>query len=259
MSNTFPLISIVIPCYNYGKYLSDAIESCLNQTYKNIEILVIDDGSKDNTKYVAKKYAKQVKYYFKNNGGDSSARNYSIKFIKGEYITFLDADNKLNRRFIELAYKELCKHREIAFVYTQLKNFGLENNNTKYNNYDFELLKYTNYIDACSLIRKKVFNKLTYDESFRVFQDWDFYLTLGEKGYKGILLNLPLVEYRKHGKSTIDEFKLTSMAKKRKAYIKIYLKHWRLYKLNFLARWIIGDIIISLFEYVKLNLFKKVS
>lgn len=89
-----PLVSVIIPCYNHGKYLAQAIESVLNQSYINIEIIVIDDGSIDDTAVVAKKF-EQVKYYFQTNQGLSASRNKGVEWSKGDYIVFLDADDWL--------------------------------------------------------------------------------------------------------------------------------------------------------------------
>jgi len=90
-----PFVSIVIPVYNGAKYLSDAIESAINQTYPNIEILVINDGSQDNnaTDKVARAYGNKINYYTKENGGVASALNLGISKMKGEYFSWLSHDD----------------------------------------------------------------------------------------------------------------------------------------------------------------------
>ena len=105
-----PLVTVVIPTYNYGEYLSDAIESALKQTYKNLEVIVIDDGSSDNTEEIVKRYDGRLSYYFKENGGISSARNYGMLKAKGEYIVFLDSDDKLHESYVERTLAHLQKH-----------------------------------------------------------------------------------------------------------------------------------------------------
>lgn len=95
-SNNHVLVSIIIPAYNTEKYVHRAIESSIRQTHKNIEVIVIDDGSKDNTLEVARRYAEKdsrVRVFHKENGGVSSARNMGIREAHGEYITFLDSDD----------------------------------------------------------------------------------------------------------------------------------------------------------------------
>src|SRR5688572_25050384 len=94
------LVSVIIPCYNHGHYLPVAIESVLQQTHSIVEIIVVDDGSTDNTKQVAQRYA-QVKYIWQKNQGLSASRNTGIKNCSGDRIIFLDADDWLYPDAIE--------------------------------------------------------------------------------------------------------------------------------------------------------------
>ena len=95
MPSYSPLVSIVIPAYNASNYLADAINSALAQTYKNIEIIVINDGSKDNgaTRTKAESFGDKIRYFEKPNGGSSSALNYGIKQMKGEWFSWLSHDD----------------------------------------------------------------------------------------------------------------------------------------------------------------------
>lgn len=88
------MISVIIPTYNCSNYIIEAIESIINQTYKDIEIIVVDDGSTDDTYKILKPYLHKIKYIYQNNSGPSKARNVGIKEAKGEYIAFLDADDR---------------------------------------------------------------------------------------------------------------------------------------------------------------------
>lgn len=101
--NFNPKVSIIIPVYNGSNYLKDAIDSALNQTYKNIEIIVVNDGSTDSGKSekVAKKYGKKITYYEKENGGVSSALNYGIKKMTGDYFAWLSHDDLIEPNHIE--------------------------------------------------------------------------------------------------------------------------------------------------------------
>ena len=110
-----PLVSVIIPCYNHGRYLANAIESVLTQNYDRIEIIVIDDGSVDDTAMVAKKYD-QVIYYYQTNQGLSASRNRGIELSKGDFIVFLDADDWLLPNAIQLNLQKLQQHPEAALV-----------------------------------------------------------------------------------------------------------------------------------------------
>lgn len=94
------LVSVIIPNYNQEKYISRAIDSILGQTYPEIEIIVVDDGSTDSSEFIIERYGKRISSVRKNNGGAASARNSGISKSKGKYICFLDADDYLNENFI---------------------------------------------------------------------------------------------------------------------------------------------------------------
>src|SRR5688572_29332233 len=94
------LVSIVIPCFNYGRYLTEAIESALKQTYSPLEVIIVDDGSTDDTESVARGYEPEVVYLSRPNGGISNARNFGAAVAKGEYLVYLDADDKLDAEFV---------------------------------------------------------------------------------------------------------------------------------------------------------------
>ena len=102
------LISIIIPIYNVEKYMEKCLNSVVNQTYNNIEIILIDDGSKDKSREICDNYAKKdnrIKVVHKENNGVSSARNTGIDMSKGKYITFIDSDDYIDTDYIETLYK----------------------------------------------------------------------------------------------------------------------------------------------------------
>lgn len=102
-----PLISVIVPIYNVEKYLSKCVDSIINQTYKNLEIILVDDGSPDNCPKICDEYAKQdsrIKVINKENGGLSDARNAGMKVATGEYVSFIDSDDYISDDFIETLY-----------------------------------------------------------------------------------------------------------------------------------------------------------
>ena len=107
------LVSVIIPSYNHGNFLSRAIDSVLSQTYRNVEIIVVDDGSSDNTKQVAESFP-HVVYVYQHNQGLSAARNTGIDHSKGKYLLFLDADDWLSVDAIKKDLDILIEHPEAA-------------------------------------------------------------------------------------------------------------------------------------------------
>lgn len=106
------LISVVVPIYNVEKYLKECVDSILNQTYKNLEILLIDDGSTDSSGNIAENYMqknKKIKTFHKKNGGLSDARNYGINHARGKYICFIDSDDYVKEDYITTMYENLKK------------------------------------------------------------------------------------------------------------------------------------------------------
>lgn len=125
------LISVVVPVYNVEKYLKKCVDSILKQSYKNLEIILVDDGSTDNSGVICDDYInedKRIKVYHKDNGGLSSARNYGIDRMNGKYVTFIDSDDFIDKFMIEELYKCLIDNDlDISLCH------GLD-----YNDYNFE-------------------------------------------------------------------------------------------------------------------------
>ena len=110
------LISIIVPIYDIEDCLPRCIESLMAQTYENIEILLINDGSPDNSGAICEAYTQRdprVKYFYKPNGGLSSARNFGLDQVQGEYICFVDGDDFMDKRMVEILYSEIRKHHVI--------------------------------------------------------------------------------------------------------------------------------------------------
>ncbi len=125
-----PLVSIIIPCYNYGNYLPETIESLQGQNFDNWECLVIDDGSTDNTSVVVKEISfrdQRIKYFSHSNSGQPAARNNGIQNSKGSFIQFLDADDLLEENKISSQLNYLHQHPEIDIAYGPVNYFKTDN------------------------------------------------------------------------------------------------------------------------------------
>lgn len=112
-----PLVSVVIPTYNCGEYIQLAIDSVLGQSFKDYEIIVIDDGSQDDTKKILSKYSEKIRYFFQSNCGPGRARNEAIKKSKGRYIAFLDADDQWKPFKLEMQILILEKLKDVSFLF----------------------------------------------------------------------------------------------------------------------------------------------
>ena len=114
-----PRISVIIPCYNSEKFIKETMDSVLSQTYRDFEVIVIDDGSKDKTREIIQSFDdERIKYYYKKNGGMADARNEGIKLAKGEHIAFLDHDDIWFSDKLELQLSEIEKSECIGIVYS---------------------------------------------------------------------------------------------------------------------------------------------
>jgi glycosyltransferase involved in cell wall biosynthesis len=192
-----PLVSISIPCYNYGRFLGEAIESALNQTYRSIEIIVIDDGSTDNTVEIARLYP--VKLITQPNIGAARTFNKCISSSTAEYCLILSADDKIAPTYVEKTMETLLRNPDIAFVYTNMTLFGAENGVCLSQEYSLTLLKEKNFINGSALIRKSAFMQTNgFDPKLSMHEDWDLWLSFAENGFYGKLLPEPLLFWRRH-------------------------------------------------------------
>ena len=180
------LISIVVPIYNVEKYLNRCIDSIINQTYKNIEIILVDDGSIDNSKMICDEYSNldnRIVVIHKENGGLSSARNTGIDIAKGKYITFIDSDDFIELDYIEYLYSLILKYDTYISVCKHNVFYNDDYKKPLINNIDYkiskeELLKDILYgknysVSACGkLYLKDLFKDIRYPIG-KLFEDND--------------------------------------------------------------------------------------
>ena len=144
-----PKVSILIPLYNSEKYISETIESCLNQSYKNIEVIIVDDASTDNSYQIVKQYESNiVKVYQQKKGGACRARNYAFELSSGDYIQYLDADDLLSSDKIEKQMRLLCQEKEYIISSSRWCRFY---DKTTIENVE-ELCIYKDYIDPKEIL-----------------------------------------------------------------------------------------------------------
>ena len=118
VSSNPPLVSVIISTYNYGLYVCDAVESALSQTYSMVEVIVVDDGSTDDTRERLAPYTDRIKYIYQNNAGVSAARNTGMRVAQGEYLAFLDADDRFHPQKLEFQMALFARDRKLGLVGT---------------------------------------------------------------------------------------------------------------------------------------------
>jgi glycosyltransferase involved in cell wall biosynthesis len=226
-----PLVSVVIPCYNYARYLPEAVESVVRQTYDNWEIIIVNDGSTDNTQKVAEglivKYAKQKIQLINqaNSGQPAAVRNAGIAVAHGEFILPLDADDKIAPTFLEKTVAVLKDSPKVGVAYTHIQHFGTLKSVYQCGTFCTETLVRDNILPYASLYRRRLWQETGGYRTNVGYEDWDFWLTLAEKGVLGLLVPEPLFFYRKHGVSRLG----ADNDRRNQMIAQLYANHPKLY------------------------------
>lgn len=203
-----PKVSVIIPTYNRGEFIGKAIDSVLKQTYTNYEIIVVDDGSTDDTRKVVKSYGKKVRYIYQENKGPSAARNRGINAAKGEYVAFLDSDDQFLPHKLQIQMNFIKKHSKCRFLYSWYYNTNKKGKNTKLRKplatKNREFLQHSLYRRKFTIrtstvvIQKRIFNKVgKFNERYLYSQDWDMWLRIVHI-YRGYCIKKPLAKYGLH-------------------------------------------------------------
>jgi len=230
---TKPRVSVVIPCYNYGRYLADAVTSVVNQTYQDFEIIIVNDGSTDDSRKVAEQLIAthpehQIRLINQTNSGQPAiARNRGISEARGEFILCLDADDMIKPTMLEECIHVMCINPDVDITYTDQESFGDGwSRVVQASNWDIRILPRSNQLPYCALYRREMWEKVGgYKTNVRGYEDWDFWISCAERGYKGKRIPKPLFRYREHGRGVYAD------ALKQDVYLKaqIVLNHPKLY------------------------------
>lgn len=201
-----PTFSIVIPTYNREKHIGRAIRSVLNQTFDDYEIIVVDDGSTDRTARIVQSFGTQVRYIRQPNRGPSEARNTGIRAARGEFIAFLDSDDRFTSRKLEHNKSFLERHPECNFLYSWYYDVQRGRNKlhkvsgfTDLERFRYRLYRRTFTIRTSTVVvRRSCFSKAgLFHPKYRYSQDWDMWLRLAAHDL-GYCQRLPLAYYRRH-------------------------------------------------------------
>lgn len=203
-----PLVSIVIPCYNDVNYIEQCVNSALNQTYQNKEIIIIDDGSNEKTKHILKTIEPKIsKLISQDNQGQSKARNVGVSVAKGDYILVLDSDDYFEPMFLEKAINLFLNNEDIKLITCYTKILYENNSNVdlfKPKGGKIEAMLKNNIATGSAIYKKSNFIEAGgYDVKMRKgFEDWEFYIRLLSKGGEVGVIPEYLFFYRRKNNST---------------------------------------------------------
>ncbi len=203
-------VSVIIPCFNHGEFLPEAVASVTNIKRNDIELIVVDDGSTDEgtRREIEGLIARGIKVIRQENKGLAEARNAGIVLSNGEYILPLDADDHLRPGYIEHGTRILDANPEVGVVYGDGECFGLRTGRWRIGPFDRNLLLQSNYIEACAIYRRSVWEQNKgYENALKNVQsnggmlvqgleDWDFWLGALEHGWQFVYVPEVLFDYR---------------------------------------------------------------
>lgn len=214
MNSHRPETSVIIPVYNRADYIAETIESVLSQTYKDYEVIVVNDGSTNAAvKEVLKPYMAVINYFYKENGGIASARNFGIQRSRGDYIAFLDSDDVWQTDKLYQQVNFLKNNPEMYMCYTELELIDEHGNTIGYSDrrrkipLDGMVIKYVfehhGIMPSSIMVKREIFNSIgLFDESFRDGgEDTDF-LFRAAAAFPIGLIDKPLTKYRQYDMNT---------------------------------------------------------
>jgi glycosyltransferase involved in cell wall biosynthesis len=207
------LVSVIVPCYNQGKYLNESLESVFNQTYSDWECIIVDDGSTDGTNLIADQWVKKddrFKYFYQDNNGVSSARNLGIKYAEGTYIQFLDSDDLLDKTKIEASLNQLIENVDLNIVITNFKMISSDSKTISepFCKLNMELFTLDNFLYQwnktfsiqvqCGFFDASLFQTIRFPENLSAQEDWVVWVELFKEKVKVSFIDKPLAYYRIH-------------------------------------------------------------
>ena len=193
-----PAVSVVLPCYNAHRHLGRALDSVRDQTFRDVEILVVDDGSTDpETKAFLDGLGADVRVVRQENRGLAGARNAGFRAARGEYVLPLDCDDWIDPTFLEKGVAILKQRPDIAYAFAHIALEGEKTGVLAKGFNAFEQL-FLNQLPYCLLIRRRVWESLGgYDETMRAgYEDWEFNIRAAARGHYGLAIPEPLFHYR---------------------------------------------------------------
>ncbi|HEY6583222.1 MAG TPA: glycosyltransferase [Gaiellaceae bacterium] len=225
-----PLVSIVVLCHDYGRFLGEAIESALAQEHPNLEVIVVDDGSTDDSLEVARRYENRIRVLTQENAGLARSCNRGAREATGELFLFLSADDRLEPAYVSELLGALERRPDAAFAYCSAQLFGAESGVMPSRPFSaLSLIRGRNYVNGSALTRRAAYLEAGgYPEDLPegAFDDWDFWLTMLDRGYRGTYVSKPLLHWRRHESGSKDP---TSRGQAEAEWARIRERHRELY------------------------------
>ncbi|MEA2404066.1 MAG: hypothetical protein QOE08_713, partial [Thermoleophilaceae bacterium] len=199
-----PRASVVIPCFNYGRHLAEAVESVLAQTLEGVETIVVDDGSTDDSAAVAQTLIDanpqaQIKLVRRENGGSPGAtRNAGVAEARAPYVLCLDADDKLDPGFLAACVAALDAHPEAAIAYSDFQMFGDDDQRIVAPSWSSRRELDSNFIGTAAVFRREAWEQVGGYDTEIGYEDWDFWVAIVEQGWEGVKVPGALWHYRVH-------------------------------------------------------------
>jgi glycosyltransferase involved in cell wall biosynthesis len=232
-----PLVTVVIPNFNLGRYVGEAIASALAQTHPAIEVVVVDDGSSDDSLELIRAtpgfQAGRVQLLAQANGGVARARNAGAARARGQFLVFLDADDLLEPAYVERCLAALhSAPPSVAYAYTRMRYFGATEGIYRSKPFGRWKLIRGNFVNASALVRREAFEAVGgFDPTLTGHEDHGFWVDLLERGWGGVLVPEPLLRYRRHqaaSRNTLTRERL------RQLHADVAIRHPRLFWLHLL-------------------------
>jgi len=233
-----PLVSIVIPCYNCEKTIVDAVSSALSQSYSNIEVIVSNDGSTDRSDVLVKEMIEsdsRLSSYSQQNKGPSAARNLGLSYAKGQFILFLDGDDKLKETFVELGIELFTSNPNLTLVYSNMEYFEREKGLCPLPEFNMRTFLRSNCIPAFALVRTEQLRIINgFDESISLCEDWECWMHL-LKQFNGKVYRIEEPQYyyrKKYSNDSIMDVNKDNQEKLKEILLYVFVKHQKLYSEN---------------------------